>query len=44
LVYLVDVSPVVTTDELSEEILARDSTNVSSIEWEQKKSSSYIYQ
>jgi uncharacterized membrane protein YhiD involved in acid resistance len=44
LVYSVDVSPVVTTDELSEEILARDSSNVASIEWEQKKSFSYIYQ
>jgi uncharacterized membrane protein YhiD involved in acid resistance len=44
LVYSVDVSPVVTTDELSEEIFARDSANVSSIEWEQKKSFSYIYQ
>jgi uncharacterized membrane protein YhiD involved in acid resistance len=44
LVYSVDISPVVTTDELSEEILARDSANVASIEWEQKKSFSYIYQ
>lgn len=44
LVYRVDVSPTVTTDELSEEILERDSTNVGSIEWDQKKSFSYIYQ
>jgi uncharacterized membrane protein YhiD involved in acid resistance len=44
LVYSVDLSPTVTTDELSEEILALDSTNVASIEWEQKKSFSYIYQ
>jgi uncharacterized membrane protein YhiD involved in acid resistance len=44
LVYLVDLSPIVTTDELSEEILALDSANVSSIEWEQKKSFSYMYQ
>jgi hypothetical protein len=44
LVYSIDVSPVVTTDKLSEEILAGDSANVSSIEWEQKKNSSYMYQ
>lgn len=44
LVYAVDISPVVTTDSLSDEILAADSANVDSIEWEQKKSFSYIYQ
>lgn len=44
LAYSVDVSPVITTDKLSEEILAVDSANVASIEWEQKKSSSYMYQ
>ncbi|HEY3042175.1 MAG TPA: DUF4956 domain-containing protein [Pyrinomonadaceae bacterium] len=45
LIYSVDVSPMVTTDKLSEEILAGDSVHVASIEWEQKKSfSSYIYQ
>ena len=44
LVYSVDVSPVTTTDKLSEEILAADSDHVASIEWEQKKSFSYIYQ
>lgn len=44
LVYSVDLSQTVTTDELSEEVLARDSANVSSIEWEQKKSFSYMYQ
>jgi uncharacterized membrane protein YhiD involved in acid resistance len=44
LVYSVDISPIVTTDALSEEILTRDSANVDSIEWEQKKSFSYIYQ
>ena len=44
LVYSVDVSPAVTTDQLSAEILARDSENVDSIEWEQKKSFSYVYQ
>jgi uncharacterized membrane protein YhiD involved in acid resistance len=44
LVYSVDLSPVVTTDELSEQILALDAGNVASIEWEQKKSFSYMYQ
>ncbi len=44
LVYSVDLSPVVTTDELSEQILALDAANVASIEWEQKKSFSYMYQ
>jgi hypothetical protein len=44
IVYSVDVNPVVTTDELSKEILERDGRNVDSIEWEQKKSYSYLYQ
>lgn len=44
LVYSLDLSPTITTDNLSEEILALDSANVDSIEWDQKKSFSYIYQ
>lgn len=45
LVYSVDVSPMVSTDELSESILALDSQNIDGIEWEQKKSySSMVYQ
>jgi uncharacterized membrane protein YhiD involved in acid resistance len=44
LLYTVDLSPVVTTDTLSEEILTSDTANVVSIEWDQKKSFSYIYQ
>lgn len=44
LCYSVEISPTVTTDELSEQILALDSQNVEGIEWEQKKSSSYVYQ
>jgi uncharacterized membrane protein YhiD involved in acid resistance len=44
LVYSIDVSPKVSTDELSEEILSIDSSNIDSIEWEQKKSFSYVYQ
>jgi uncharacterized membrane protein YhiD involved in acid resistance len=44
LVYTIDVSPKVSTDQLSEEILSIDSSNIDSIEWEQKKSFSYVYQ
>lgn len=44
LVYSMDVSPMVTTDELSDEIMALDAKNVESIEWTQKKSFSYLYQ
>jgi uncharacterized membrane protein YhiD involved in acid resistance len=42
--YLVDVSPVETTDDISAEILAVDSENVAGIEWKQQKSFSYMYQ
>ena len=31
------------TDQLSEEILSEDSQNIAGLEWEQKKSSTYIY-
>ena len=34
----------ITTDVLSEEFMTRDGANVDSIEWDQKKSFSYIYQ
>ena len=44
LTYSVAVNPVITTDQLSEEILANDAQNVGSIEWQQKKSFSYLYQ
>ena len=44
LVYAVDVSPSTSTNELSQEILSKDLENVDSIEWEEKKSSSYLYQ
>jgi uncharacterized membrane protein YhiD involved in acid resistance len=44
LLYSIDVSPMITTDRLSEEILNGDAANVASIEWEQKKSFSYMYQ
>ena len=44
LVYSIDISPMVSTDELSEDILKIDGTNVEAIEWDQKKSYSYLYQ
>lgn len=44
LVYSIDVSPKVSTDQLSEEILSIDASSIDSIEWEQKKSFSYVYQ
>jgi uncharacterized membrane protein YhiD involved in acid resistance len=43
-VYSVDVSPTISTDELSADILALDGQNVEGIEWDQKKSYSYLYQ
>jgi len=44
LVYSIDISPMVSTDELSEDILKLDGLNVEAIEWDQKKSYSYLYQ
>lgn len=44
LTYSVDVSTIITTDDVSSEILGLDSSNVASIEWKQKKSFSYMYQ
>ena len=42
--YSVDISPEVKTDQISEELLAKDGANIESIEWDQKKSFSYLYQ
>ena len=44
IVYSVDVSPTVSTDEISADILAIDGENVQGLEWDQKKSYSYLYQ
>ena len=44
LTYQVDVSPVVTTDEISAELLNLDSGNVAGIEWKQTKSFPNMYQ
>jgi hypothetical protein len=43
IVYYVDVSPTVSIDQVSEEIRSIDALNIDSVEWEQKKSVSYIY-
>jgi uncharacterized membrane protein YhiD involved in acid resistance len=44
IIHSVDITPAVSTDQLSAEILSKDTGNVESIEWEQKKSFSYLYQ
>ena len=43
IVYELSLAGALTTDELTEEILAEDGKNVCNVEWEQKKSSTYIY-
>ena len=43
IMYHVDVSPIVSTDRLSEEIFASDPHNIDTVEWHQKKSVSYTY-
>ena len=44
IVYQLNLGLAYSTDQLSEEILAKDSQNILGVEWEQKKSSTYIYQ
>jgi uncharacterized membrane protein YhiD involved in acid resistance len=44
IIYYVNVSPLVSTDRLSEEILTADSHNVDSVEWDQQKNASLYYQ
>jgi hypothetical protein len=43
IVYLVNINTSISTDELSAEILSRDPDNIDSVEWDQKKSNTYIY-
>lgn len=43
IVYALSLGSADRTDQLSEEILAEDSENIAGLEWEQKKSSTYIY-
>jgi hypothetical protein len=42
--YYVQMSLTVSTDELSEEIMAADTGQLEGIEWSQKKNTSYVYQ
>ena len=44
IVYYVNVSPLVSTDRLSEEIFSTDSPNVEGVEWNQKKTAGLYYQ
>lgn len=43
IVYEVDLGYAARTDELTQEIFAEDAENVVSVEWDQKKTSTYIY-
>jgi hypothetical protein len=43
IVYIVNLNTSVNTSELSNQILAADSENIDKVEWQQKKSSTYIY-
>jgi uncharacterized membrane protein YhiD involved in acid resistance len=43
IVYSVNINPSTSTDQLSEEIFGSDPDNIDSIQWDQKKSNSYIY-
>ncbi|HYY57118.1 MAG TPA: DUF4956 domain-containing protein [Pyrinomonadaceae bacterium] len=44
IVFHVRISPLVSTDKLSEDILSSDDNNIDSIEWSQQKNSANIYQ
>jgi uncharacterized membrane protein YhiD involved in acid resistance len=44
LVYSVDVSPMISTDQLSEELFELDESHVAAVTWDQKKNYSYLYQ
>ena len=43
LVFELSMGAVTSTDRLTEEMLAEDAENISTIEWDQKKSTTYIY-
>ena len=43
IIYLVNLDPETSTSRLSEEILASDTENIDSVEWDQKESKTYIY-
>jgi uncharacterized membrane protein YhiD involved in acid resistance len=43
IVYYVGLNPQVSVDRISDEIFSMDPDNIDSIEWDQKRSTSYIY-
>ena len=43
IVYELSIGSTVSTDRLTDEILALDAANIASLEWDQKKSTTYIY-
>jgi len=43
IVYQLIIAASLSTDKLAEEILVADSANITSLEWDQKKSTTYIY-
>jgi uncharacterized membrane protein YhiD involved in acid resistance len=43
IVYLVNLDPVTSTSQLSEDILSADRDNIDSVEWDQKESKTYLY-
>jgi Domain of unknown function (DUF4956) len=42
-VYLVNLSTTISTNKLSEELMAADKENIDAVEWSQKESQTYIY-
>lgn len=42
-VYLVNLSTTISTNKLSEELMAADKENIDAVEWDQKDSQTYIY-
>lgn len=44
IIYNVNVSPFISTDRLSDEILAADPRHIDTVEWDQQKNKSYFYQ
>jgi hypothetical protein len=42
-VYLVNLSTTISTNKLSEELIAADKENIDAVEWSQKESQTYIY-
>jgi uncharacterized membrane protein YhiD involved in acid resistance len=44
ILYYLTLSPDISTDRLSGEIFSSDSKNIDSMQWQQKKSSSFVYQ